>query len=573
MIKKQFSGSARRARNVVWNAAGRYDFEPPFLAFFPNGKPDQYFNMVVGLAEKWLELPRIWAFFERYGGDRRAEEFDEFLWLGIENCVYEKELPERPILAQLRRARAEEFYRMELTRQQMEMQSMPVYTQQEARWAQTLGRHAVLTPREKRMAEALRFSGALDTDGVLKAMEAFLREFFRYTPPEKPESAKRAGALARLLLRREHRRQDTLLVRAGTGEGDHPRAVQMKHWGLGRHVGPTEADAAYIRAVFGQSALTEHALRGLENELCIGGDEGCRLWFARPGQPAEAIADRDATEVRASAARQKERNEAFLNAHAAMAQGSIRRLATRIDTIFSSYLRQMPEPARMGRVQSEKAYRLPVLNDPRVFWKDGEETEPEIVVELLLDASQSRMNVQEILASEAYIIAKSLEKARIPVRVCTFRSLRGYTVLEELKGWAEHGCEGIMCYFAAGWNRDALALEALGRLEDAGMRGKQRIVLVLTDASPNDSTPFAATDALIPREYEGAEAVKAAEDAVRSLRADGLRVGAVFHGSTAHLENVHQIYGHAYVRIQKATQLAQGVSDLLLMLLREARTD
>ena len=52
-----------------------------------------------------------------------------------------------------------------------------------------------------------------------------------------------------------------------------------------------------------------------------------------------------------------------------------------------------------------------------------------------------------------------------------------------------------------------------------------------------------------------------------------MRVGAVFHGNTTHLENVNRIYGHAYVRIQKANQLAQGVSDLLLMLLREMRTD
>jgi len=74
MIKKKFTGSARRARNIIWNAAGSYDFEPPFMAFFPNGVPDHYFNMVVGLAHKWLDLGRIWDFFEAYGSDRRADE-------------------------------------------------------------------------------------------------------------------------------------------------------------------------------------------------------------------------------------------------------------------------------------------------------------------------------------------------------------------------------------------------------------------------------------------------------------------------------------------------------------------
>ena len=72
---------------------------------------------------------------------------------------------------------------------------------------------------------------------------------------------------------------------------------------------------------------------------------------------------------------------------------------------------------------------------------------------------------------------------------------------------------------------------------------------------------------------EGEAAVKSAQDAVKRLRESGVRVGAVFHGNTSHLENIHRIYGHAYVRIQKANQLAQGVSDLLLMLLREMRMD
>ena len=66
MIKKQFSGSARRARNIIWNAAGRYDFEPPFMAFFPNGAQDHYFNMIVGLTVKWLDADRLADFFLRY---------------------------------------------------------------------------------------------------------------------------------------------------------------------------------------------------------------------------------------------------------------------------------------------------------------------------------------------------------------------------------------------------------------------------------------------------------------------------------------------------------------------------
>lgn len=575
MIKKQFSASARRARNIIWNAAGRYDFEPPFMAFFPNGTPDHYFNMVVGFVEKWLDMDRIWRFFESYETDHRAEEFDEFLWLGLENCVYEKEVAERPILETLRRERAGRFYEQMgmLSRQQMEYQSMPVYTQQEARWCAVLGKSApLLTPREKRMAAALAFSGTLDTDGVLAAMADFLRTFFRFEPTGQPAPLRRGGTLARLLLRREHRRRDRLLVRTGTGEGDHPRAVHLGHDGLGRHSAPTAEDEAYIAAVFGRSAISEGERRVLENDLCLDADADCRLWVTR-GADTD-LGHREAADVAESAALQRERNQAFLSQNAAALQHTVKSLTTRMETVLSSYLRHLPESSRAGRICPDKAWRLPVLQDARVFLKSGEEIEQQIFVDVLLDASQSRRNIQETLAAEAYVVARSLSQLRIPVRVSAFRSIRGFTVLDILKAPGESDCRGTMRYFAGGWNRDSLAVKLLGHLDDEpAMRGKQRIVLIMTDASPNDSTPIAAMDRWLPREYEGAAAVKLTEEAVRSLRARGIRVGAVFHGNSIHLDDLNQIYGHAYVRIRKATQLAQGVSDLLLMLLREMRND
>lgn len=576
MIKKNYTGSARRARNIIWNAAGRYDFDPPFMAFFANGHPDQYFNMIVGLVQKWLELPRIWDFFLSYEGDRRADEFDDLLWLGLENCVYEKELQERPILAELRRERGALFFveQQQMSVQQMEYQSMPVYNQQEYRWASVCGRRGpLLSAREKRMAQALLFSGKLDTDGVLQAMRDFLQNFFRFTPgADTAEKHHRATPLAKLLFKHETKRRDRLLVRAGTGEGDHEKARQQRHTGLGRHVAAGPEDEAYVQAVFGRCSLSPEEMRILENELCVGDDGYCRLWVTR-GEPCET-ADRDALEVRDSAQRQRTRNESFCVEHATMIEGSVRALSTRIETIFSSYFKHLPESSRAGRIRPEAAYRLPVLDDTMVFLKDGEETEPEICVDLLLDASQSRMHSQEVLASEGYIIARSLEKLHIPVRVCAFRSIRSYTVLEILKDWKQRDCRGLYRYFAGGWNRDGLAIETLGRLDDdAAMLGRQRIVLVLTDGSPNDSTPLPSSGLIMEREYEGEAGVKAAQEAVKRLRETGVRVGAVFHGNTIHLESIHRIYGHAYVRIQKANQLAQGVSDLLLMLLREMRTD
>lgn len=122
------------------------------------------------------------------------------------------------------------------------------------------------------------------------------------------------------------------------------------------------------------------------------------------------------------------------------------------------------------------------MDDPYVFERPGDEVEHDLSVDILLDASASRLNSQEEIASQAYVIAKSLEKCHVPVQVSAFRSLRGYTVLQLLKQYKDARCEGIFGYYAAGWNRDGLALKT------ASLRRCTRTVLSHTPAkNPADS--------------------------------------------------------------------------------------
>ncbi|MBR1524784.1 MAG: hypothetical protein IJ641_10075 [Lachnospiraceae bacterium] len=560
---------------MIWNFAGDYDIDPAFMAYFPDGTPDHSFDMVIGLAYKWLDMDKLTEFFHEYGRDRRAEEFDAFLWLGIENCVYEKEIGERPVLNDLRRDRGEQFFKIQqtLSRQQMMYQSMPVYTQQEARWSATCGRRMpVMTNREKRMAERLMFAGSLDTEGILNEMRGFLDEFYKYHT----DSAGKLGNMKNLpgiLMKREHKRKDTFLIRTGTGEGNHPRAVSQRHERLGRFAETGSEDTEYIKGVFGDNLLSDREQRIMDNELCTGEHEGCRLWIAKGDHTlskAVKSQSREAEEIQRSRERQLEQNRSYLEKNRAMTRSSIRHLSAHVDTILSSYLRQLPEKSRTGSVMPDRAYRLSLLQDPSVFLRAGEETEQKLMADILLDASQSRMHSQETIAAEAYIIASSLVSVHIPVRVCAFRSLRGYTVIEVLKGAADKDCKGILSYYAGGWNRDSLAIMAAGRYYEKCKRDDmQRMMLVLTDANPNDSAPFYINSGRVKREYEGVIAVRDTEDAVSILKNDGIKTGAVFSGNPAHLGNVQQIYGNDYVHIRRTEGLARGVADLLLKMLTD----
>ena len=258
-----------------------------------------------------------------------------------------------------------------------------------------------------------------------------------------------------------------------------------------------------------------------------------------------------------------------------MISESIKRLSAALGTLFESYSRHLPEKARAGRLVARNAYRLSVVHDPYVFLRDGDETENNIRVTLLLDASMSRLYSQEKIAAEAYVIASSLERIHIPLEILSYRTIRGFTVIEKLKECSEKRADSVLRYTAGGWNRDSLAFRTVGRMirEEDPNRTQSHILLILTDASPNDSMPIASGGRLGGKEYEGELSVREAGKAVSALREDGIRTSAIFLGSSAHLDNVHQIFGKEYVRIQTIAQLADGVSELIAMMLRESPPD
>ena len=579
MIKRQYSGNERRARNTIWNAAGRYDFEPSFLAFAPDGSPDMYYNLIIGLAYKWLDMDVILSFIRGYSAGRNAEEFDDLFWLGIENCVYEKEICDRPVMEELRREKALSYFRSvsSLSRQQMEMQSVTVYEQQMIRWSGVSGRTYASGKRSRALAERLRFSGSLDAEGAVLEMSAVLQEYFRTDIAQLKERGEGKGLFSGRFLpgRSGHTHRQKLFLRTGDGTGDLDTNVRLGHTGNRKIHLPTASDEEFVRAAFGEPSCSAQEMRALEADCCRDLHAACRLYITDGNRPeTQSGPDREVRtsglrEILKRAQEQETINRRFVAENALLIRESIRELSARLDLLFAEYFRRMPETDRSGSLIADKAYRLAVFRDPAVFSREGTLTERNVEVTLLLDASMSRMNVQEIIASEAYIIAKSLEKIHIPVRVMTFRTFQGITILERLKRAGRNGSENVLRFFSGGWNRDGLAFRAVRSLLTGDGKETERILIVLTDASPNDDLP-AVMDPYgrIVKEYEGVIAVSDTEKAVHDLRKAGIRTAAVFFGSSAHLENVQQIYGKEYVRIRKLNRIADGAAELIRMTLQ-----
>lgn len=158
MDTTSYTAIQRRAANQVWSAAGTYDFEPLFLAQHTDGSPALYMNCVVGLVHKYYGERVIRSLFDRWSGDIHQAMLDDLTWLYLEHIVYVQELPRRPILADLRRVYANDFFEQEykLSRQEWMAKNQLVYTMQATRWNRVLSRkQSMLTPREKSLYAAL----------------------------------------------------------------------------------------------------------------------------------------------------------------------------------------------------------------------------------------------------------------------------------------------------------------------------------------------------------------------------------------------------------------------------------
>jgi len=498
MDARSYTAEERRAANQVWAAAGTYGFEPLFLARNTDGTIDFYMNCVVGLVHKYYGDDLLRDLFATWDGDLRESQLDDLTWLYLESAVYLLELPRRPVLSELRRAHADYFFGIQykLSRQEWMAKNQLVYTMQADRWRTVQGRHPpVMTPYESRLAEALSPSqppqpGQLKGELLgLFARFALFDGKIRHKVGLHLHLEGLLASLATKTLPTQMIKTDRLTVEhSGSVEagGSGPTAdKRLAHITLRQNAAE---DRAYIESCFGRSLYPPERLRKAEQALCTGAHLGCRLWFASGVPSPEQAPTPEAKHLAEQAQLQADRNRAYYAKNRALHRSVVLRLTEQIRNCILVHQQPNARIARSGALDPERVWRAPLLNDSRVFRCAEEENQPSFTVDLLLDASASRLHCQEVIAAQGTILAQSLAACSIPVRVSSFCSLRGYTVLRVLKGFADKSLQGIDQYFASGWNRDGLALRAAGDLVsfDPGPAPRHLLIL-LTDASPNDS--------------------------------------------------------------------------------------
>ena len=575
-LKRSFDAQEKRALNTIWNASGNYEVLPPFMAFDVNGNADFYFNIIIGLVIKWLDFNEINTFFNSYLHSTKSEEIDNLVWLALENYVYKKEVKYGPILKDLRNKYAQDHLKDSgLYSLQEIMINTSTLIHQKYHWESVVGKELKgYSKKERAIAKAIDLSEELDGEGVIDTLKDIISKYYHFNDFRLTNNLDNKHvaktSLLKQLLRKEHQYQDSLVVRHNYGGDDYyTNQKKSKLGGRFKNI-QSDKDEEYIKACLGKSMFSEKELKSLEHELCVDNHMNAYLWFTKGDKDNSVAKYKEAKIVSEQALKQEAKNNKYVEERSILISSNIKNLTAHIDTIVSMYAHPLPEKARNGKLMSEKAYRLKAVNDANVFLKDSGQVQNDLIIDLMLDASSSRMRTQEVIAAQAYTISKSLMNCNIPVQVSAFRSLRGYTAIQLLKSYTEKDCTKIFRYFASGWNRDGLAFKAISKLMDEGNEFSKRLLIVLTDANPIDSTIMPPEEgSIFNREYDGIAALKDTIEAVNELEKKGIYVAAIYTGPSTHLHAAHEIYQNRFVRIQKMEQLANGVSELLNMSLRE----
>lgn len=553
----------RRADNQIWNAAGDYSLRPDCRAFDPDGDAALYFNTVIGLAMGCYDFARFRPLLNSFRSQAQGELYEGLFWLAMEGLVYRRFQEQRPALAALRR----DYARGVLAEGRSRADRFSLANLRAAWFLRALGQPGPEDEWERAVLDGLTLPVTLSEGEIAERLEALLHRCFhraRRSLDDRQWAAwvgrtkRRSGGLvSRRALRR--------LARTDAEPGDDLGAAR-RVWLFLQGKTPEPQLRRYVEAVFGRPLLEPEVCAQAERTLCTGAHAGCRLHITR-GQPTERRLDSQTAWEVETFRRQREKNRAYFRSRLAQNRLVISRLSQHLQNALLLQQDESQALTRAGRLSPPVCWRA-ALGDERLFARRQEACPGELMVDLLLDGSASQNRQQEKLATQAYIIAESLTRCHIPVRVSSYCSVSGCTVLRILRDYGDRDNEGLFDYVATGWNRDGLALRAMGwLLRREG--GQRRMLIVLSDANPNDDQRLPGRGPFPGRAYGGRAGLEDAAREAAALRLQGVPPLCVFTGGDLELPGARQIYGTHLTRIPSVGWFADTVGKLIRSRLKE----
>ncbi|MCC3869134.1 nitric oxide reductase activation-like protein [Terrisporobacter mayombei] len=319
-----------------------------------------------------------------------------------------------------------------------------------------------------------------------------------------------------------------------------------------------------VEYYYGKTFLSESEIRKIETKHCRDVHEGCRVHFTDGVLRSEC---NNAFQLK-YVTRQKENNLYKYRDNIKLHKRSINKLKENISRILIEESAIDRIYSDGGTICANRAWRVGRSNNTKVFYKDIRNEKGKYVIDILLDASGSQSRNQFNVAIQAYIIATALTSVGIPNRVMGYLSFLDYTILKRYRDYNDNinSCENIFEYFAAGNNRDGLAIKAAS---DSLLEREEenKILIILSDGKPNDVKIGKDRSRSLRGEasYKGMVAVKDTALEVRKARKQGILVLGVFTGKEKDLEAEKKIYGGDFIY----TKDIERFSDIVAMYLKK----
>ena len=555
----------KRAYNQIWNAAANYGFLPDFRFYTPEGKADVYWNTIIGLARRHYDYDQLKKLFRGLEQEEEAGEYENLVWLGLENALVARERDMRPVLPEMQKAYARQFlerFGKNGTEDDRFFEFLAL-----AHYRRVLGLEQKASRYDRNLLDELEFSPELDTEELVREIRRLLEKWFRIRAEEKRHEH-RLPNLPFLPHSEKRKREDGKLRRFGTGFAEHPHPTDggdelPQDW-IERKSGLTEEELrAFMAEKFGRSLLNEKQMAELEKKLCSGNHKNCRLHITKGGAAEMHI--RNAFE-----ALQKEREEAQIAHNRAVFRQNeasnriaIQKLTEKIQNSVLLYLRPYTVRSESGELEGGRIWRALNLDDRNVFRRTENADAGDISVDILLDASTSQKGRLESISGQAFCIAEALTRCRIPCRVMSFCSMTGYTVLRIFRDYHEEAKNSsIFEYVSNGCNRDGLAVRTVHHLMNESSC-EHRLLIVLSDVKPQDIVRFREREDEEYLPYEQDYGIRDTAFEVRRARADGIAVICVFTGDDDDLPAARTVYGRDFARIRSIDQLADTVGLLI----------
>lgn len=555
----------KRAYNQIWNAAANYGFLPDFRFYTPEGKADVYWNTIIGLARRHYDYDQLKKLFRGLEQEEEAGEYENLVWLGLENALVARERDMRPVLPEMQKAYARQFlerFGKNETEDDRFFEFLAL-----AHYRRVLGLEQKASRYDRNLLDELEFSPELDTEELVREIRRLLEKWFRIRAEEKRHEH-RLPNLPFLPHSEKRKRGDGKLRRFGTGLAEHPHPTDggdelPQDW-IERKSGLTEEELrAFMAEKFGRSLLNEKQMAELEKKLCSGNHKNCRLHITKGGAAEMHI--RNAFE-----ALQKEReeaqiahNRAVFHQNEASNRIAIQKLTEKIQNSVLLYLRPYTVRSESGELEGGRIWRALNLDDRNVFRRTENADAGDVSVDILLDASTSQKGRLESISGQAFCIAEALTRCRIPCRVMSFCSMTGYTVLRIFRDYHEETKNSsIFEYVSNGCNRDGLAVRTVHHLMNESSC-EHRLLIVLSDVKPQDIVRFREREDEEYLPYEQDYGIRDTAFEVRRARADGIAVICVFTGDDDDLPAARTVYGRDFARIRSIDQLADTVGLLI----------